>query len=329
MCFGRSGLHTASFHDDVTLERKLRDHVEQLGGDIGERHVWRPKALAQAASYIETHLARSGYSVNAQWYRAASVEVRNVVAEIAREADGDDVIVIGAHYDTVTGCPGANDNGTGVAALLEIAYACAGVAATAPRALRFVAFVNEEPPFFQTEEMGSLVFARAARERNEKIVAMLSLETIGYYSDEPGSQQYPVPPLVIAPFVISARDGRLRRGRLPRQGDFISFVGNTASRPLLRRCLLAYAAHQAACPEPRRSVPAAGAAAPAAIPGVGWSDHWAFWQCGYPALMVTDTAPFRYPHYHMPSDTPDKLEYRRFTEVVRALTSTVLDLISA
>jgi Zn-dependent M28 family amino/carboxypeptidase len=307
------------------LERRLRNHVERIGGEIGERHVWRPRALNAAADYIAAHLSESGYRVNTQWYQAASLDVRNVVADLNQPANTDEIVVIGAHYDSIPGCPGANDNGSGVAALLEVARACAQLAPTAARNLRFVAFVNEEPPFFQTNEMGSLVFARAARERNEKIVAMLSLETIGYYSRDPGSQQYPVAPLVIAPFVISARNGKLRRGRLSREGDFIAFVGNTASAALLRTCLRAYARYSPSGVG-EAGVPAVGAAAPAWIPGVGWSDHWAFWQCGYPALMVTDTAPFRYPDYHLASDTPDKLEYSRLTDVVRGLIATVLEL---
>jgi len=304
------------------LEGRLRTHVRRLGGDIGERHVWRPRELNAAADYIAAHLSETGYRLNAQWYRAASTDVRNIVADMEANVGSGELVVIGAHYDSVPGCPGANDNGSGVAALLEVAGACARSLPTLTRAVRFVAFVNEEPPFFQTADMGSLVFARAARERKDNIVAMLSLETIGYYSSEPGSQQYPVAPMVIAPFVLSAHEGRLRRGRLPREGDFIAFVGNTASGRLLRKCLRAYAATG-----PR--VPAVGAAAPAWIPGVGWSDHWAFWQCGYPALMVTDTAPFRYPDYHLVSDTPDKLEYGGFTEVVRGLIDTVLELASA
>ena len=305
--------------DSDELQSRLRRHVEKIGSEIGERNVWRPRELNAAADYIAANLTTNGYKVNTQFFRVAGVDVRNIVADADEEIAGRELVVIGAHYDTVPGCPGANDNGSGIAALLEVARCCAEVTRGAERRLRLVAFVNEEPPFFQTEHMGSLVFARAARERGERIVAMVSLETIGYYSDEPESQQYPVSPRVIAPFVLSGRAEKLRRGRLSREGDFIAFVANTASRALLRKCMRAYMS--------AASVPVEGAAAPGWIPGVGWSDHWAFWQCGYPALMVTDTAPFRYPDYHLATDTPDKLDYERFAEVVRGLIATVAALL--
>jgi Zn-dependent M28 family amino/carboxypeptidase len=143
--------------------------------------------------------------------------------------------------------------------------------------------------------MGSWIHARGCRRREENIVAMLSLETIGYYSDAPGSQHYP-PPL---------------GSFYPSEGNFIGFVGDWASRQLVIDVIAAF----------RRLVafPSEGAALPANVPGVGWSDHWAFWQEGFPALMVTDTAPFRYPHYHTPDDTADKLDYDRMARVVAGL----------
>ena len=211
------------------------------------------------------------------------------------------IVVVGGHYDSVAGCPGANDNGTGVAATLALAQAFASRKLS--RTLRFVAFVNEEPPYFQTEQMGSLVYARACRARGEKIVAMLSLETIGYYRDEPGSQQYPFP----IGFLY------------PKTGNFIAFVGNTASRRLVKKVTASF----------RRQVqfPAESGAFPSALPGIGWSDHWAFWQMGYPALMVTDTAPFRYPYYHTPHDTPDKVDYEPFTRTTAGLALVVEELV--
>jgi Zn-dependent M28 family amino/carboxypeptidase len=208
---------------------------------------------------------------------------------------------VGAHYDSVSGSPGANDNASGVAGLLALARRFAGK--PCGQTLRFVAFVNEEPPYFQTEEMGSLVYAKRCKERGDKISAMISLETIGYFSDSPGSQKYP-----------SAGLGFF----YPSKGNFVGFVGNTSSRALLRAAVSAFKKEQ--------KLPCQGAALPAAISGIGWSDHWSFWECGYPAIMVTDTAPFRYPYYHMSSDTPAKLDYDRFALVVSGMEKVIAEL---
>ena len=164
------------------------------------------------------------------------------------------------------------------------------------RTLRFVAFVNEEPQYFQTPQMGSFVYAARCQSRGDRIEAMISLETIGYYSNEPRSQGYPAPGL-----------GFL----YPRTGNFIAFVGNVASRSLLRNVIGEFRRYA--------QIPSEGGALPAMIPGVGWSDQWSFWQHGYPGIMVTDTAPFRYPHYHAATDTPDKLDYDSMTRVVVGL----------
>ncbi len=201
--------------------------------------------------------------------------------------------MIGAHYDSVAGAVGANDNGSGVAATLELARLMKD--AKPSRTVRFVAFVNEEPPFYRSDQMGSGVYARRSRERKDNIVAMLSLETIGYYSDEPGSQRYPFPLNFF----------------YPSTGNFIAFVSNLGSRPLLHASIAAFRRHA--------GFPSDGVAAPAFIPGIDWSDHRSFWQEGYPALMVTDTAPYRYPHYHTPQDTPDKVDYERLARVITGL----------
>ena len=168
--------------------------------------------------------------------------------------------------------------------------------------MRFVAFVNEEPPFFQTNEMGSLVYAKSCRERGDKIVAMLSLETMGCFSSEHESQKYPFPMGLFH----------------PSRGNFIGFVGNIASTGLVRRCVRVFRAHA--------SFPSEGGALPGALPGIGWSDHWSFWQAGYPALMVTDTGPFRYAHYHTAADSPDKVDYDRLSRVVGGLDQVISDL---
>ncbi len=279
--------------DELRVRDALTRHVGMLAGDIGERHVRRPQALARAADYIEREFAAHGLRPESQEYVASAVKVRNIEAERRGPADG--ILLIGAHYDSVAGCPGANDNGSGVAALLELSRLL--TQDDAKRTIRFVAFVNEEPPFFMSDAMGSVVYARRCRERGENIVGMFSLETIGYYSDERGSQQYP--------------GSKLFHTLYPETGNFIGFVANIASRTLMRN----------AGREFRRTTqfPSEGAAAPADIPGVGWSDHWSFWQQGYPAVMLTDTAPYRYPHYHQPTDTPDKINYASLARVVVGL----------
>ena len=289
--------------------RELERHVRALAEEIGERHVWRYDALERAATYIEDSLRSSLYAVVPQAYEVdidhplltpAQRGVHNLEVEVGGRGRSHEIVVIGAHYDSIPGCPAANDNGSGVAAMLEIARLLAD--RTFERTLRFVAFVNEEPPFFRTSRMGSMVYAQRCRQRREKVVAMISLETIGYYSDEPASQRYPFPLSLFYPSV----------------GNFIGFIGNLASRRLVRRVVSSFREHT--------SFPCEGAAVPGWITGIGWSDHWAFWKAGYPALMATDTALFRYPWYHTPQDTVDKIDFERMALVVAGLANVVEDL---
>lgn len=282
------------------IRRRFEGHVRALAGDIGERNVYQFEQLAAAARYLEEQLRRQGHTVVHEDFTAASVEVRNLVVERRGSTRPQEIVVVGAHYDSVTGSPGANDNATGVAALLEIARTLAEQHPA--RTVRCVFFVNEEPPFFLTGEMGSLVHARAARRRGEDIVAMLSLETVGCYSDAKGSQHYPFPFALL----------------YPSTGDFIGFVGNVTSRGLVRRSVASF--RKAA------AFPSEGVAAPGWIVGIGWSDHWSFWENGYPAVMVTDTALFRYGPYHTKEDTPEQIRYDRAARVVAGLRRVVTDL---
>ena len=275
----------------------LRQDVEMLAGTIGERNIWRPAALERSAAHIASGFRSAEHQTESQPYEVQGQRVENIEAVLHGTSRAHEVLVLGAHYDTVRGCPGANDNGTGVAALLDLARRFAR--RPHRRTIRFVAFVNEEPPFFRTPSMGSVVYAAAARRRGDRVVAMLSLETMGYYSDAPKSQKYPAPV------------ARL----YPSTGNFIAFVSNLRSARLLFRTRRAFGA--------RTSFPFRSAAVPAGIPGVGWSDHWAFWQAGYPALMVTDTAPYRYPWYHTARDTPDKVSTDHLAHVVDGLENVV------
>ncbi len=288
--------------EEIELRERLRRHVETLASQIGPRNVWRYDKLLGAAAYIRTELESYGYAVQSQCFQTLGKEVCNLAVEIEGQTKPEDIVLLGAHYDTVPDSPGANDNGSGVAALLEIARELRNFRPR--RTLRLVAFVNEEMPFHDTRSMGSQVYAGSARQRGDRIVAMLSLETIGFYSDEPGSQHYPNP--VYAWFY-------------PKTGNFIGFVSNLTSWRLLRRCLTGFRRHS--------RFPAQGVAAPGRLTGIGWSDHASFWDEGYPALMVTDTALFRYPHYHRPSDTADQLNYDAFARVTSGLIGMVEELL--
>jgi Zn-dependent M28 family amino/carboxypeptidase len=281
----------------------LRRHVEALAGRIGERNVWRPAALAEAAGYIRDCLAGQGHAVQTQSYTSQGVAVENLEVVLPGSRVAEEIVIAGAHYDSVVGSPAANDNGSGVAALLEIARLLAG--ADLPRSVRLVAFVNEEPPFFYGTEMGSRIYAERMLQRGEQVRAMLSLETIGYYTDAPASQRYPFP----------------FRYFYPDTGNFVGFVGNLGSRRLVREAVAAF--------RDAAAFPSEGVAAPGWMTGVHWSDHWSFWQAGFPAIMVTDTALFRYPHYHSRSDTPEKLDYTGLARVTHGLAAVIRSLAGA
>lgn len=285
------------------LEQRLQLHVEKLASEIGERNVWRPAALHAAADYIRAAWQQLGYEVRVQGYEAKGVWSENLEIEIRGSVRANEIILAGAHYDNVAGSPGADDNASGIAALLEIARLLAGI--RPERTLRLVAFVNEEAPFFYFGEMGSKVYARAARERNDDIHLMLSLEMLGCYCDEPGSQDYP-------PFL---------RWFYPDRGNFIAFVSNLQSRRALKALADAFAAST--------DFPFETLASPTFVPGVAWSDQLSFWQQGYQGVMVTDTAFYRYPHYHRASDTPEKLDYAEMARVVGGLAGALAGLIKA
>jgi len=285
--------------EERVLRDELRADVEKIAGEIGERNVERYQELGAAADFIERSLTNAKLVPRRDGYDVAGKLCQNIEAEIA--GSQPQIVVVGAHYDSVPGSPGANDNGSGVAALLALARRFAGKPSAST--LRFVAFANEEPGYFQTEEMGSWVYAHRCKERGDRIAAMISLETIGYFSSVPGSQKYPMTGL---------------RLFYPSAGNFIAFVGNVSSRALVRQTLRTFRAHA--------SLPAEGAALPASVPGVGWSDHWAFWEHGYPAIMITDTAPFRYPHYHAHTDMPNKLDYESMARLVHGLENVIADL---
>ena len=289
--------------EETQLAEALRRDVEKLAQEIGERNWWRKKEYEEAAVFIEESLKAAGCRVTRQGFDVNGHTCFNIEGEIKGSELPDESLIVGAHYDSVVGVPGANDNASGIAGVLALARAFGGKRPR--RTLRFVAFANEEPPFFQTAHMGSRVYAKACRERGDNVVAMISLETIGYYSDSKGSQKYPFPLNLL----------------YPSTGNFIAFVGNVKSRKLVRRVVGSFRKHT--------EFPSEGAAVPGFVPGIDWSDHEGFWRVGYPALMVTDTALYRYPYYHSPLDTPDKLDYERLARVVAGIERVVIELAEA
>lgn len=284
----------------LTTEAALKKHIEHLATTIGERNLRTYQKLCDAADFIEAEYKSYGYKPARQTYQVNGLDCFNIDAEIKGSKLPNEVVVIGAHYDSVVGTPGANDNGSGTAAMLVLAK---HFAKSAPeRSLRFVAWTNEEPPYFQQRDlMGSWVYAEKCRAEKQDIVAVLSLETMGYYTDAKDSQKYP-PPLNLL---------------YPSTGNFVGFVSNVKSRGLQRKVIKTFRKHAKIASE--------GASLPNELPGVGWSDHWSFWQEGYAGLMVTDTAPFRYPHYHKATDTPDKINYPEMAKVVEGLKFVVMD----
>ena len=285
---------------DDSLQTRLSRHVHTLAGKIGERNVYHPAALEAAARYVESEFAASGHVVQHQTYIARGIESSNLEVVLQGQRWPEESLVIGAHYDTVDGSPGADDNGSAVAALIELARLLKDF--EPGRTLRLVAFVNEEPPFFFFGKMGSQVYAKAARQRGDNIRMMVSLEMLGYYSDEPRSQFYPP----------------LFRYFYPDRGNFIAFVSNLRSGGVMRRAERAFRTHS--------DFPLETTATFGWVPGVAWSDHSSFWRAGYRAFMCTDTAFFRNPHYHSARDTPEKLDYKRMALLTEGLAAMCREL---
>ncbi len=284
------------------LASELKVHVTHLASEVGKRSIYHPKELAAAALYLKTELASYGYEVKDHSFPTKGAGTPNLEATLAAGSDtfASEIIVIGAHYDTTQRSPGADDNASGCAGVLALAKRFAGKPQA--RTIRFVLFPNEELPTGGTPEMGSWIYAEKCKAAGDRIVAMLALEMLGYYSDEPNSQKYPPP--------LSAL--------YPSTGNFIAFVSRFDDRALVKRCVGAF--REAA------AFPSEGAALPSVIRDIGRSDHASFWRVGYPALMVADTANFRNPNYHKATDTPETLDYERMARVVEGLEGVVVSL---
>jgi len=283
----------------------LEASVRTLAETIGPRSYRDEANLLAAADFVTRSFEAAGYTVTFQPYEVKGRTYRNIIAERRGTEEPDRILIIGAHYDTVEGTPGADDNASGVAVLLELARLHAETRFR--KTVRFVAFTLEEPPFFRSRQMGSRVYARSLKERGEQIEGMLCLEMVGYYSQAEGSQSFPF-------FWL--------RWRYPTTGNFITVVSNSASEPLQARVRDALKAHAA--------LPVETFTGPWWIPGVDLSDHGSFWKEGYPAVMLTDTAFYRNPHYHRGTDRPETLDYGSMAELTRGLFQTLsaLDWVS-
>jgi hypothetical protein len=279
--------------EELEIRNQLQEEVHYLSVNIGDRGLIRPHSLQDASNYLSNLLREQGYAVVDHPFMADGQRVNNLEASLPGTDGTLGQVIVGAHYDSVAGTVGANDNCTGVAAVLQIAKLMRQTKLR--RTLRFVLFANEEPPYFQTAQMGSLVYAHELKSNGVPVSAMISLETIGFYSDQSGSQKYP-PGLNLF---------------YPSKGDFIAIVGNSESRALVRESVRDF--------RKNTRFPSEGIAAPSNWPGIGWSDQWSFWQEGYPGVMVTDTALFRYPYYHSPNDTEDKVNFDKTARVVEGI----------
>lgn len=277
------------------IKQNLIATVRYLSQDIGQRSYLDVEKLKRTADYIEGKFRSYGCNVKRQPFACQGNTYYNIICEIkGTKSSKDGILVIGSHYDTVIGTPGADDNASGVAGLLELIRLTA--AKPLQRTVRFVAFSLEEPPFFMTKNMGSYVYAKSLKTEGIKVYGMISLEMLGYYSDRRGSQYYPFP---------------IFKWFYPDKGNFIAFVGNLSSRAFTNKIKKSFRSVS--------TLPVESLSGVSLIPGVNFSDHWSFWKFGYPAFMITDTAFYRNPNYHAPGDTAETLDYGRMSELVTGL----------
>ncbi len=286
--------------DKEKVQSNLQLHVDRLAGLIGPRCLQKPKTIEATIGYIEAQWADMGYASSREVYDALGYQATNLIVEQESSKRADEFILLGAHYDTVFSTPGADDNASAVAVLLEVSRLLRDYHGR--RTIRYVAFACEEPPYFNADAMGSQFHARQARSRGEKIRAMLCLEMVGYYSTANDSQTIPqsIP--------------RWLRRIFPTRGDFLAAVGNMSSWRLCWRFRKGFK-------RGARSMPLFSICLPEKISEIRMSDNSSFWDQGYPALMLTDTSFLRNPNYHRATDTPDTLDYSRMTEVTTGVAS--------
>ncbi len=280
---------------DVSIDSKyLQEIVHGLSVKIGPRNFDQAKGLDAAAVYIRNELQKQGYSVQRQRYLIDETdEVENIIVSLGPK-DGKRIIV-GAHYDSYGNHPGADDNASGVAGLLAIAKFLKKYESELKKRIDLVAYTLEEPPFFRTKNMGSYVHAKSLVDNNVELIGMICLEMLGYYRNEKNSQDYPL---------------GLMKWFYPREGDFIGVVSNFKSGSLK-----SYMAEFMA----KAKIKVETLSAPSWLVGVDFSDHLNYWNFGYNAIMITDTAFYRNPNYHQKTDTIETLDFNKMKETVRGI----------
>lgn len=279
--------------DRETIESNLRLHVDRLAGLIGPRTLSRPTTIDATIGYIKGQWEAIKHDIREEVYDALGDHATNLIVEKLGTKKPDDIVLLGAHYDTVSTTPGADDNASAVAVMLEVSRLLKDH--SGKRTARYVAFACEEAPYFNLNSMGSQHHARQARQRHDKIVGMLCLEMVGYFRDEMGSQEVPpgIPSFLHRFF--------------PRRGNFLAAVGNLPSWKLVWSFRRGF--------KRGTRMPLFSIALPEKIHEIRLSDNSSFWDQGYPALMLTDTSFLRNPNYHLETDTPETLDYRRMAEV--------------
>ena len=292
--------------DRDTIEKNLRLHVDRLAGLIGPRTLSKPKTIQATIGYIEGQWSEMGYGHSRECYDAMGDEATNLIVECPGTKRVDEIVLLGAHYDTVFSTPGADDNASAVAVLIEVSRLLREH--TGKRTSRFVAFACEEPPYFNMDSMGSQHHARLSRQRGDNIVGMLCLEMVGYYSLTKGSQT--VPPGI----------PKWMHRFFPQRGNFLAAVGNMPSWKLCWRFRRGFK-------RGTRRMPLFSICLPEKIHEIWLSDNSSFWDQGYPALMLTDTSFLRNPNYHQATDTPDTLDYPRMSEVTLGVASAMRELL--
>ncbi|OGP75306.1 MAG: hypothetical protein A2V86_14180 [Deltaproteobacteria bacterium RBG_16_49_23] len=288
---------SSHFQKQVVIEN-LYQHVGYLSVKIGERHLWKEGSLERTVDYIESAFTSYGYSVWRQTYSCYGKKVSNLIAE--KTGTDREAVVIGAHYDTVPGTPGADDNASAVAGLLELARLHRNIPSR--KSLLFAAFANEEPPCFGFSNMGSMVYAKSLKEQGHPVAVMVSLEMIGFFRPE-RMQNYPLPGMNLF---------------YPRTADFIGVVGNFRSSKYVSLFKKGIRKHSA--------IDARSLTGPEFFGGISLSDNSSFWRHGYKAIMVTDTSFFRNQNYHQETDTIDTLDFEKMAEVVRGLHFTLSEI---
>jgi Zn-dependent M28 family amino/carboxypeptidase len=276
----------------------LQQVVGRLAGEIGARTYRDLDRLEGAAHYISEQFASFGYQVTRQPFVFGGHTYHNIIAERTGSTLPEALLIVGAHYDSVSTTPGADDNASGVAGVLGLARALTGTQLA--KTVRFVAFALEEWPVYRSSNMASYHYAQSLKENNEKVEGMICLEMIGYFCDREGCQRYPFP---------------FMNRIFPKTGNFVSMVGNMRSKSFTEGMAKSF--------RQGTTLPVVTLNAPAIVIGIDFSDHWSFGKFGYEALMVTDTAFYRNPHYHAPTDLPDTLDYARMSKVVEGLTAAI------